>query len=130
MADSPNIYDLIGGESGLHSLVDRFYQVMDTAPQARRIRALHPDNLERPRQKLFMFLSGWSGGPALYVEKYGHPRLRQRHLPFLIGSLERDEWLWCMARALEESQIPSETVEYLNARFAEIADFMRNSVEE
>jgi hemoglobin len=130
MADTASIYDLIGGEAGLHSLVDRFYELMDTAPEARRIRALHPNSLERPRKTLFMFLSGWSGGPALYVEKYGHPRLRQRHLPFLIGSLERDEWLWCMGRALDESQIPAGTVAYLKGRFAEIADFMRNRVEE
>ncbi len=130
MADSPVIYDLIGGEQGLHALVDRFYALMDSAPEARRVRAVHIDGLDRANAKLFMFLSGWSGGPALYTEKYGHPRLRQRHLPFLIGTVERDEWLWCMSRALDESQIPPVTIEYLKGRFAEIADFMRNRQEE
>jgi len=129
MTDTPSIYQLVGGEQGLRSLVDRFYDLMDSAPEASNIRALHPLSLERSREKLFMFLSGWSGGPALYVEHYGHPRLRQRHLPFSIGSRERDEWLWCMRHALDEAQIPPTIASYLKERFAEIADFMRNRPE-
>jgi len=116
----------VGGEQGLRSLVDRFYDLMDSAPEASTIRAFHPISLEQSREKLFMFLSGWSGGPALYVEHYGHPRLRQRHLPFSIGSRERDEWLWCMHHALDEGQIPPATASYLKERFA---DFMRNRPE-
>ena len=122
----PSLYDLIGGEEGLRGLVDRFYDRMDTAPEAAHIRALHPASLTGSREKLFMFLSGWSGGPALYVERYGHPRLRQRHAPFSIGVVERDEWLWCMRQALDESTIAPETIAFLKERFAEVADFMRN----
>ena len=77
-----------------------------------------------------MFLSGWSGGPPLYVEHFGHPRLRLRHLPFLIGIQERDEWLWCMRRALDEMGIPMDVAADLNRRFTEIADFMRNRPED
>lgn len=121
-----SLYELIGGETGLRSLVDRFYDLMDTSPEAAGIRAFHAKSLEQSREKLFLFLSGWSGGPQLYVEKFGHPRLRMRHLPFSIGTVERDQWLWCMHRALDESQIDPRVVELLKTRFAEVADFMRN----
>ena len=122
-----SLYQLLGGETGLRALVDRFYDVMDSSPEAARIRAFHAKSLKQSREKLFMFLSGWSGGPQLYVEKFGHPRLRMRHLPFSIGTVERDQWLWCMNKALEESQVDPRVVEFLKVRFAEVADFMRNA---
>jgi hemoglobin len=77
-----------------------------------------------------MFLSGWSGGPSLYIEKYGHPRLRQRHMPFSIGEAERDQWLWCMNKALDESELLPTLKEHLKSSFAEVADFMRNRAED
>ncbi len=121
-----SLYELIGGETGLRSLVNRFYDLMDSSPEAARIRSFHAQSLNRSREKLFMFLSGWSGGPQLYVEKFGHPRLRMRHMPFSIGTAERDQWLWCMNKALDESQIDPDVKEFLKSRFAETADFMRN----
>jgi hemoglobin len=129
MNELNSLYDLIGGETGLRSLVDRFYDLMDSLPEAKDIRAFHAKSLNQSREKLFMFLSGWSGGPALYVEKFGHPRLRQRHMPFSIGERERDQWLWCMNKALDESGFVPQVVEHLKSRFAEVADFMRNKVE-
>ena len=124
-----SLYDLIGGETGLRQLVDRFYDVMDSSPEATKVRALHAQSLHQSRDKLFMFLSGWSGGPALYVEKFGHPRLRQRHMPFSIGSVERDEWLWCMNKALGESPFDAQLIEYLKGRFTEIANSMQNRID-
>ena len=121
-----SLYEMLGGEAGLRSLVDRFYNLMDSSPEAERIRSFHAQSLTQSREKLFMFLSGWSGGPQLYVEQFGHPRLRMRHLPFPIGSLERDQWLWCMNKALDESQRDPRVVEYLKARFAEVANAMRS----
>ena len=121
-----SIYEMIGGGEGLRTLVDRFYDLMDTSPEAARIRTFHPKSLTRSREKLFMFLSGRSGGPQLYIEKFGHPRLRMRHMPFSIGIVERDQWLWCMNKALDQSRIDPQVVELLKARFAEAADFMRN----
>lgn len=120
------LYEQLGGGPTLRTLVDRFYDLMDTAPEATNVRALHPADLTESRDKLFMFLTGWSGGPPLYTSQFGHPRLRQRHMPFSIGERERDEWLWCMDRALNESGIQPSLVEMLKGRFAEIADFMRN----
>lgn len=124
-----SLYEMLGGETGLRSLVDSFYDFMDSSPEAEKIRAFHAESLKQSREKLFMFLSGWSGGPQLYVERFGHPRLRMRHLPFPIGEAERDQWLWCMNKALDESQLDPRVVEYLKLRFAEVADAMRNLAE-
>jgi len=120
------LYETIGGEQTVRSLVDRFYDLMDTLPDAAGIRALHPANLGESREKLFLFLSGWMGGPPLYVERYGHPRLRARHLPFPIAESERDQWLLCMNRALDETVIDPATRQQFKHSFAQIADFMRN----
>lgn len=124
-----SLYDLIGGETNLRALVDRFYDIMDVSAEAKDIRAYHAKSLTQSREKLFMFLSGWSGGPGLYMEKYGHPRLRMRHNPFSIGERERDQWLWCMNKALDESELLSTVKEHLKTRFAEMADFLRNKAE-
>ncbi|WP_297477331.1 group II truncated hemoglobin [Ferrovum sp.] len=96
-------YEKIGGEPGVRKLVEVFYHIMDTHPMATGIRQLHPENLDSSKEKLFMFLSGWLGGPPLYIEAYGHPRLRQRHLPFPIGDAERDQWMECMREALDNA---------------------------
>ena len=125
----PSLYELIGGENGLRKLVERFYDLIDSSPEAAQIRALHPKSLKQSREKFFMFLSGWSGGPQLYVEKYGHPRLRMRHMPFSIGTVERDQWIWCMNKALDAMTMNAAVIEYLKARFAETADFLRNKKE-
>ena len=117
---------MIGGERGLRTLIDRFYDLMDSSAEARIIRSLHPESLDQSRDKLFMFLSGWSGGPQLYLERFGHPRLRMRHLPFKIGRVERDQWLWCMNQALDESPLDRRVVEFLRVRFAQVADAMMN----
>jgi hemoglobin len=123
---APTHYELLGGETGIRQLVDRFYDLMDTAPEAATIRALHARSLKVSREKLHLFLMGWTGGPATYVERYGHPRLRMRHFPFPIGTRERDEWLWCMDRALAEHDLPDAFRQELQAKLHVLADHMRN----
>ena len=125
-----SLYELVGGETGLRELVERFYDLIDSAPKAAQIRALHPKSLKQSREKFFMFLSGWTGGPSLYIEKFGHPRLKMRHVPFSIGKVERDQWVWCMHKALDESHFDPRVVEYLKKHFAESADFLRNRRED
>jgi hemoglobin len=120
-------YELLGGETGVRALVDRFYDLMDELPEAREIRQLHPAELGGSREKLFLFLSGWLGGPGLYVERYGHPRLRARHLAVPIGERERDQWLLCMGRAMSERELADELREQLMQAFARTADHMRNT---
>lgn len=123
-------YQSIGGEDAIRALVDRFYELMDTLPEAAEIRAMHARDLRASRDKLFMFLSGWLGGPQLYMEKYGHPRLRQRHMPFAIDSAARDQWMLCMKQAMDDVGIEDELRNQLEAAFFKTADFMRNREEE
>lgn len=127
--ETPTHFEQLGGESGIRRLVDRFYDLMDTAPEAAHVRALHAASLKQSREKLYLYLTGWTGGPQLYVERFGHPRLRARHMPFTIGARERDEWLWCMERALGEQQVSPELHAFLWQRLRELADFMRNQPE-
>ncbi len=119
-------YDLIGGETGLRQLVDRFYDLMDTQPETWELRKLHPQDLHSSRDKLFMFLSGWLGGPPLYENAYGHPYLRARHLPFPIDSSMRDQWLMCMNQAIDEQITDLPLNRALKMAFARTADHMRN----
>lgn len=98
-----SFYEQLGGATVLATLVKRFYANMDTLPEAEPIRRMHPDQLSGSESKLFKFLSGWLGGPNLYIEEFGHPRLRMRHLPFAIGTAARDQWLLCMKKALDDT---------------------------
>ncbi len=124
--DTRSSYERIGGEAKVRALVQRFYQLMDELPEAHRIRKMHPASLKASEEKLFMFLSGWLNGPQLFVEKFGHPRLRQRHLPFAIGDDERDQWMMCMTQALQDVVEDEALRAELVAAFQKMADFMRN----
>lgn len=119
-------HELIGGAAQLRALVDKFYDLMDVTPEYYVIRKLHPDDLSGSRDKLYMFLSGWMGGPQLYVEKHGHPMLRARHLPFPIGIAERDAWLACMKQAMSECAVEEKLAAFLFQSFTGTADWMRN----
>jgi hemoglobin len=119
-------YELLGGVERIRELVEKFYDVMDTDPKAAGIRALHPAELTEAREKLFMFLTGWTGGPQLYIERYGHPFLRKRHMPFAIGESERDQWMYCMIRAMHEIGIEEPVLTKLAEQLWGVADFMRN----
>ena len=119
-------YQLVGGADGIQHLVNRFYALMDELPEARTIRALHPADLSHARERLFMFLSGWLGGPQLYAERFGHPRLRQKHQAFPLGEAERDAWMLCMTRALDELAVDATLRAQLTLSFFKTADFLRN----
>ena len=116
----------MGGEVGVRALVDRFYDLMDQDPEYSPIRKMHPPSLAEARNKLFWFLSGWMGGPDLYVERFGHPRMRMRHMGFAIGNAERDHWLNCMRRALKDADIDDQMKQQLMQTFGKIADAVRN----
>ncbi len=119
-------YNRIGGEAAVRRLVEQFYNFMDADPEFNGIRKFHAENLDEARKKLFMFLSGWLGGPQLYVEQYGHPRLRARHLPFPISISERDQWMNCMIKAMATLEIDNRLLQELTRAFSQTADFMRN----
>jgi len=124
--ENTTTYEKIGGDAAVAGLCARFYELMDTVPQFKGIRAMHPADLTNSREKLYMFLSGWLGGPDLFVEKFGHPRLRGRHMPFAIGVAERDQWVACMALAMEDVGIEEGIRAKLLENFFNTADFMRN----
>ena len=126
MDQAQTLYSVIGGAARLRELVDRFYDLMELESEFAGIRALHPSPMDGSRDKLYMFLSGWMGGPDLFVEQFGHPRLRARHLPFAIGSSERDQWLRAMAWAMEDIGIDETLRLRLMESFYQTADWMRN----
>ena len=119
-------FEWIGGEAAVRALVDRFYDLMDLEPAYAALRASHGSTLQDARDKLFWFLCGWLGGPQHYQERFGHPRLRMRHMPFSIGILERDQWLACMDQAMTEVGVDPALHQRLNQSFFQTADWMRN----
>jgi hemoglobin len=119
-------YQRIGGAGKVRELVHRFYQIMDELPETYGIRKMHAEELQNSEDKLFKFLSGWMGGPQLFVQEYGHPMLRRRHMPFAISVSERDQWLTCMNKALQEVVEDEGLRQELKTAFAGVADHMRN----
>lgn len=119
-------FDQLGGEPAVRALVDRFYDLMELEPQFQGLRALHPQDLQGSRDKLHWFLCGWLGGPDHYIERFGHPRLRARHLPYAIGSAERDQWMACMLLAMEDCAVPQQLATRLAQALQGTADWMRN----
>lgn len=111
----------------MKKLVDDFYEVMHTDPAARECLATHSGRVrEESTDKLYRFLSGWLGGPQLYMEKYGHPRLRMRHFPFAIGAQESEQWLYCMEKALDKSSIKKALQAELLSAFKQMAQLVEN----
>jgi hemoglobin len=120
------IFELLGGEEAVRALVNRFYDLMDMEEDLAALRAAHGPSLDSAREKLFMFLCGYLGGPDYYVQRHGHPRLRARHLPFSIGETERDQWVACMGRAMQDMNVPAPLTDRLLHSFYGTADWMRN----
>ena len=119
-------FEWIGGEERIHALVERFYDLMDIEPAYNALRAAHGPELVNARERLNMFLCGWMGGPQHYTERFGHPKLRLRHMPFSIGVLERDQWVACMDQAMQETGVDEVLRARLKESFFQTADWMRN----
>jgi len=126
LSQSVTPFERLGGEGAVRALVDRFYDLMDLEPAYVGLRALHPHTLEGSRDKLFWYLCGWLGGPNHYIERFGHPMLRARHLPYAIGNAERDQWMACMTQALHECGVDAALAQGLRNAFQGTADWMRN----
>lgn len=123
-------FELLGGEASgtenIRKLVETFYDIMDSDPKVQPLRAMHQADLTSAREKLFMFLTGWTGGPQLYIERYGHPALRKRHLPFAIDESARDQWMYCVIKAMHQLGYEDELMKRLAEQLYGVADFMRN----
>lgn len=120
-------YEQLGGAAAVQQLSRRFYELMDELPEAYTVRQMHPESLQGSEDNLFEFLSGWFGGPALYIAKKGHPRLRMRHAPYAIGPVERDEWMLCMRLALTEQVADVAFRDQLIDTFAQMANHLVNT---
>ena len=129
--ESPKIeatpYEQIGGEATVRRLADRFYDIMDTDSGAARIRAMHGQDLAPIRTLLFEFLSGWLGGPPLYFQRPQHRCIMSAHRPYAIGEVERDEWMMCMRRAMDECELPADMRALLDQAFSRMANMFRNA---
>ena len=123
------LFEALGGEDSIRRICDRFYDFMEELPEARDVLALHPKDLAESRDKFYWFLVGWMGGPPLFVQRFGHPRLRARHLPFKIDSKARDQWMLCMEKTLEIEISDEQVRSQLLAAFARLADHMRNAAD-
>ena len=132
-SDKRTFFELLGGETNgtanIRHLVETFYDIMDSDPKAAPIRAMHQPDLTSAREKLFMFLTGWTGGPQLYIERYGHPMLRARHMPFPIDASARDQWMYCMIKAMHQLEFDEDLMTKLASQLYGVADFMRNQAE-
>lgn len=120
------LYEAIGGDEAVKRLVRRFYELMDSLPEARHVRATHPESLARAEDRLYDYLTGWLGGPPVYVEKYGHPRLRSRHFVASIGKVEVEEWLLCFDRALDDTVSHPKLREIIREPITRLAWHMQN----
>ena len=126
MSTDPTPFERIGGQPTVDRIIDTFYDNMDTLPQAAIIRALHPEDLNPTRAILKKYLAEWLGGPPAYTQERGHPRLRARHLPFSIGDEERDAWMFCMRRTMEDVVTDEIAREWILQKLSGLADWMRN----
>jgi hemoglobin len=121
-------YELLGGsEAAVRRIVDAFYDLMETAPEARELRAMHAADLGPMRDRLTWFLTGWLGGPALYNERTGGGVcMTSAHRPFAIDDLARDQWMWCMRGALDAAEAPAGVRAMIEPAFERITGFLRN----
>jgi hemoglobin len=119
-------YEMIGGETTVRQIVDRFYDIMDSAPAAARIRAMHAKDLSPMRQRLFEFLSGWLGGPPLYFQRPNHKCIVSAHQPFAIGTEERDAWMQCMRQAMVDCGVGMDVRTLLDPPLLRMAEAFRN----
>lgn len=129
-SNKSTFFDLLGGDASgtesIRNLVEAFYDIMDSDPKVVPLRAMHKPDLTEAREKLFMFLTGWTGGPQLYIERYGHPMLRARHMPFPIDESARDQWMYCMIKAMHQLNFDDDLMKKLANQLYGVADFMRN----
>ncbi|MFG1461869.1 group II truncated hemoglobin [Xanthobacter sp. DSM 24535] len=124
-----SMFERVGGAVVIDRLVEAFYRRMDELPEAQEIRAMHAPDLATTKNVLKRYLCEWTGGPKLYSAERGHPRLRQRHMGFKIGSAERDAWLLCMRGALNETVADADAREEIDAALTKLADWMRNQAD-
>jgi hemoglobin len=122
-AETP--YDQLGGDDRVRAIADTFYDIVERSSPV--LRAMLPRDLSVSKDKLYEFLSGWTGGPPLYWERRGHPALRMRHAPFVIGEVEAKEWARCMNEAIAEVVGTGDLADFLSRELGRAAAQLQNS---
>ena len=125
MSSAQTPYQILG-EAGIRELASAFYDIMDSTPEVAKLRRMHARDLAPMKEKLAEYLIGWMGGPPLYAEKYGSVCMTTPHEPYHIGPEERDQWLLCMDKALEQTGASDELKAMLKVPLFRIADAVRN----
>ena len=118
-----SLFELIGGEDGVSDLVEEFYRRVDSDPE---LRSVYPDELEPGKTHLKLFFVQWLGGPPLYSQRFGHPRLRMRHFPFVIGERHAGLWLRHMRQAMQARGVPADAERVIFERLGPLARHMVN----
>lgn len=126
MTVSPTLYQRLGENRGLQALARRFYEWMEQLPEAVHVHSLHKMEMNEVRARLVAFLSGFFDGPDQYRARYGEPMMRRRHLPIPIGLAERDAWMLCMHKSLQDTIADDSLRAEVEARIAAFAKHMRN----
>ena len=119
------LYERIGAAEKIHDLVTRFYDLIELEPKYHKLRTVHGSTVQEASHRLYQFLSGWTGGPQLYQEAHGHPRLRSRHSSFKIGTTERDQWVACFMQAWYECGLSKELAHECMPSIYALAEWMR-----
>lgn len=121
------MFEKLGGTAGIQKIVEDFYHIMETDPLAQDCLATHHGrDLRGSAEKLTAFLSGWTGGPPVYIEKYGHPRLRMRHMTFTITKTESAQWLYCMREAISRTQLTIQEQAQILSAFENVTTMLIN----
>ncbi|CAM4436909.1 group II truncated hemoglobin [Alteromonas australica] len=125
--DETTPYYRIGGEEKVRELANRFYDVMENDTYAAELLSIHPQPLDRIRHVFFLYLSLWLGGPDIYQQEFGHPRLRARHLPFTVSPALKEQWMYCMRKAMMTTVSDVALAQKLLQALDQLAEHMINT---
>lgn len=123
MQTQPSLYELAGGDAPFRQLVDAFYRGVEQEPL---LRPMYPADLSASKEHLFLFITQYFGAPPRYNALRGHPRLRMRHAPFVIGEAERDAWVRHMLAAVDEAGFAEPVRSTMLEYFERAATFLIN----
>lgn len=126
-SDPTTLFERFGGEAGVAALIEEFYTRVEADPDIRRV---YPEDLDPGKRKLTIFFTQWLGGPAIYTQQFGHPRLRRRHFPFVIDELAAGRWLKHMRGAMQHRGIGAADIDFVFSRLGPLAHHMVNAGED
>ncbi|MCW8093477.1 group II truncated hemoglobin [Alteromonas sp. ASW11-130] len=122
-------FEVIGGQATANKIAETFYDIMESDPLVADLLAIHPKPLTRIREVFALYLTMWLGGPNTYEQQFGHPRLRARHLPFIVTPVLKEQWMYCMRKAMFTHVSDKALANKLLASLNQLAEHMINKEE-